>query len=393
MEKSLTLLMILFVLWGCGDKRETDNETYIPVKTAEVTHVNDNLTVSAGGAVTSQDAPAKLSFLVSGRVMRIVPGEGEFVRRGELIAELDPTDYRLAVQRAEAQAEMAKAAYEKADSPVRPEQLEQARIACERAKDEHARMKTLYDSGSLAPNDYLKFRAAYESAERQYEMAKNGGQKEDKQQAKAALRQAEAALSSVRKSLGDTKLYAVSDGYMSKRFVSEGETVSAGSPVAEIVKLDPVDVSAGVPEKDIRLLEAGQVAEVRLAALPEQVFEGIVRLVNVSADPATRTYLVKIEVQNPRKLLKIGMAADVSVKTSERADMLTVPLNTIVRDAQGAPAVFVVKENRAYAVKVETGRLYKTSIEIKNGLKGDETIVSAGQERLRDGNGVKPAAE
>jgi multidrug efflux pump subunit AcrA (membrane-fusion protein) len=70
-----------------------------------------------------------------------------------------------------------------------------------------------------------------------------------------------------------------------------------------------------------------------------------------------------------------------------------VPLNSVVRDTQGAPAVFVLKENRAYAQKVETGRLYNTDIEIKNGLKGDELIITAGQERLRDGAAIKPAAE
>lgn len=180
MRKSLTLFMILFVLWGCGKNSETAEEAYIPVKTAKVKRVNDNVTVSAGGSITSQDAPVKLSFLVSGRVSRIIPAEGDFVRSGDLIAEIDAADYILALQRAQAQRDMALAASEKAESSVRPEQLEQARIAYERAKDEHTRMKMLYDSGSLAPNDYLKFRAAYESAENQYEMAKNGGQKEDK---------------------------------------------------------------------------------------------------------------------------------------------------------------------------------------------------------------------
>ncbi|WP_265821215.1 efflux RND transporter periplasmic adaptor subunit [Geovibrio ferrireducens] len=393
MRKSLTLFMILFVLWGCGKNSETAEEAYIPVKTAKVKRVNDNVTVSAGGSITSQDAPVKLSFLASGRVSRIIPAEGDFVRRGDLIAEIDAADYILALQRAQAQRDMALAASEKAESSVRPEQLEQARIAYERAKDEHARMKMLYDSGSLAPNDYLKFRAAYESAENQYEMAKNGGQKEDKKQAAAALKQAEAALASALKSLNDTKLYALSDGYVSKRFIAAGETVSSGYPVVETVRLDPVDVSAGVPEKDIRLISTGQTVKVRLAGIPGQVFEGRVRVVNVSADPATRTYLVKTEVHNPDRLLKIGMAADISVSTDERADMLTVPLNAVVRDAQGAPAVFAVKENRAYAVRVETGRLYNTDIEIKSGLTGDETIVTAGQERLRDGNSVKTAAE
>jgi multidrug efflux pump subunit AcrA (membrane-fusion protein) len=393
MKKSLTILIILAVLWGCGSNKKAVEENSIPVKTTAVNMVDDHLRVSAGGTVTSQDSPSKLSFLVAGRVVRIVPDEGDFVKKGSLIAELDPADYIISVRRAQAQADMAKAAFEKADRPVRSEQLEQARIAYERSKDEHSRMKMLYDAGSLAPNDYLKFKAAYESAERQYEMAQTGGQKEDKQQAAAAYRQAQAALAYEQKRLNDTKLYAVNDGYVSKRFIAEGETVSSGYPVVETVCLDPVDVSSGVPEKDIRFIKTGQKAEISISALPDKVFEGRVRVVNVSADPATRTYLVKIEVSNPDGLLKIGMAADVAVVADEKTKMLTVPLNSVVRDTQGAPAVFVFKENRAYAQKVETGRLYNTDIEIKSGLKGDELIITAGQERLRDGAAVKPAAE
>lgn len=395
MKKTLLLLTAILTLSGCGEKKEQTEAPPVPVKTEAVGKISGSMIIKAGGTVTSQDAPSRVSFNVSGRIQEFVPREGDFVNKGSLIAVIDPEDYVLAVQRAQAQADMAEAAFEKASNPVRPEQLEQARIAFERAGDEHSRMKMLYDSGSLAPNDYLKYKAMYESAQQQYETAQNGAQAEDKKQAEAAFKQAQTILATARKGLNDTRLKAPVSGYISQRFAETGETVAAGHPVAEIVRLDKVDISAGIPEKDIRHIAKDTKAAVRTAALPDQAFEGRVRVVNVSADPATRTYLAKIEVDNPDLLLKIGMAANVEIESPETADMLTVPVRALVRDMQGASAVFVYypAEKRAYSVKVETGRFYGQNIEITSGLSGGETIIVSGQERLRDGVAVNPVAD
>ena len=131
-------------------------------------------------------------FLVSGKVIFVGPREGEYVKKDQVLAQIDPTDFRLSLKSAEAQRDRLHAAMEKAMNSVRPESLEQARIAYERAEDEYRRMKMLYESNSLAPNDFQKFKATYETAKQAYEQAKAGGQKEDKEQSKATYDQAEA---------------------------------------------------------------------------------------------------------------------------------------------------------------------------------------------------------
>ena len=105
---------------------------------------------------------------------------------------------------------------EKAVNSSRPELLEQARIAYERAEDEYRRMKMLYESNSLAPNDFEKFKAAYETAKQQYEQAKTGGQKEDKDLYRAAHDQADANLQVAAKALSDATLYAPISGTSQK---------------------------------------------------------------------------------------------------------------------------------------------------------------------------------
>lgn len=324
----------------------------IPVKVGTPHQREDQETVSVSGATASPDAPANVSFLVSGKVVQVGPREGDFVRKGQLLASVDPAEYRLALASATAQVDM-------------------ARVAFGRAEDEHRRMEMLYDSKSLAPNDYQKFRSAFESARQQVE-------------------QAVASEKLSRKHLADTTLHAPITGFIAKRSVEPGEMASPGRPVFEIVKLDTIEISVGVPETDVHRVRAGQKAGITLPALPGRSFEGAVRLVNVSADPATRTFMTRISVPNQKHELRIGMIAEAHIRGDRTVKMLTVPVEAIVRDPQGATLVYVhyPAQKRAYAKRVETGAMYGNEIEIKRGLTGDESIILAGQERLRDGASV-----
>ena len=110
------------------------------------------------------------------------------MRKGQVLAQIDPTDFRLSLNVAEAQKNSAHANLEKVMNSYRPEALEQARIAYERAEDEYRRMKMLYDLNSLAANDFQKFKAAYETSRQQYEQAKSSGQKEDKEALQSDVR-------------------------------------------------------------------------------------------------------------------------------------------------------------------------------------------------------------
>src|SRR5512136_345850 len=373
-----------------GDTSKQASSNAVPVIVGQVQKVQEHETIFVSGTVSAQDSPAVVSFLVSGKVIFVGPREGEFVTKGQVLAQIDPTDFRLSLRMAQAQKDSAQAAMEKAMHSVRPELLEQARVAYERAEDEYRRMKMLYDSNSLAPNDFQKFKAAYESANQQFEQAKAGGQKEDKQLSRAAYDQADAHLQVVAKALSDATLYAPMSGYIARRSIEVGDTASAGRPVFEIVQLDPVEANVGVPETDVHLVKIGQKASITFPALPNQSFQGVVRIINVAADPATRTYMTRISVPNPGHVIRFGMVAEARVTGEQKISMMTVPGRAIVRDAQGATMVFVYfpKEQRVYSKRVKVGALYGTEVEIKEGLSGDESIVMGGQDYLRDGMSV-----
>lgn len=351
-------VMLTVALAACSSDSKSGQEASqpIPVRIGTPQLKEERQTVAVSGTVASPDAPANVSVLVSGRVIGVGPREGDYIRKGEFLAAVDPTEYRLALAAAKAQSD-------------------QARVGYERAEDEHRRMRMLYDSKSLAPNDYQKFKAARDSAAQQY------------QQALASEKLA-------RKHLADATLRAPLTGYVSRRSVEPGQLAAPGQPVFEIVQLDTVEVSVGVPETDIHLVRVGQKAMVSLPALPGTSFEGSVRVINVSADPNTRTFMTRITIPNPKHTLRIGMVAEARIRADRTMKMLALPIESIVRDPQGALMVYVYfpDQKRVYARRVDTGGLYGREIEITRGLSGAEQVVLAGQERLRDGAVVSVTA-
>ena len=349
------LLMITLVACSSSKTAEQAVSTPINVKIGKVHAIEDHEGMVLSGTVGSPAAPSNVSFLASGKVIQVLPREGDYVRKGQLLASIDPTDYQLALTAATKQADM-------------------AQIASERAEDEHRRMKMLYDSKSLAPNDYEKYKSVYESARKQYE-------------------QATASEKISRKHLTDAELHSPVNGFISKRSIEPGEMASPGRPVFEIVNLDTVEVSVGVPETDVHSVRDGQKAAITLPALPGESFEGVVRLVNVSADPGTRTFMTRISIPNPKHTLQIGMVAEARIRGDKGVKMLTAPIEAIVRDPQGATMVYVYypEQKRVYAKRVEIGTPHGRDLEIRSGLTSDEWIVLVGQPQLRDGSVVAAA--
>jgi RND family efflux transporter MFP subunit len=351
------LASVLLVLTGCSrHKVETQASQPVPVQLRKPTLVDRPEIVDVSGSVTSPDAPSDVPFLVSGRVTRVAVHEGDFVHKGQLLAALEATDYQLAVNGADAQVAAAK-------------------VALDRAEDEYKRMKMLFDAKSLAPNDFRKFEATWQSAKEQ-------------------LNQAVASEKTARKHVSDATLVAPVTGYISRRGVEPGNMAVAGNPAFQIVTLDPAEVLVGVPETDIHLLRLGQPAEVEIPAMSGAAFSGTVREINVAADSTTRTYSTRIRVPNPQHQLRIGMVAEVHIKGDHTTKALTLPGSAIAHDQQGATLVFVYypEQKRVFSKRVEVGRVIWQDVEIRSGLGADEEVVIGGLQGLRDGTQVEPSA-
>jgi len=184
----LVLGVSLAACKGESEKKQVRSDP-VPVAVGKVRQIREQETITVSGSVNAPNSPANVSFLVSGKVVFSGPREGEYVRQGQVLARIDPTDYQLALAAAKAQTDKTEVVYK-------------------RAEDEHRRMKMLYDSKSLAPNDYLKFKAAFDSAAQQYE-------------------QDVASEKLTRKRLTDATLYAPASGYIAKRYIERSARASS----------------------------------------------------------------------------------------------------------------------------------------------------------------------
>jgi multidrug efflux pump subunit AcrA (membrane-fusion protein) len=395
-KQIFTCLIVLGVtaLTSCSlhETHAASEQAAVPVQVRAPAVVERAESVSASGSVEGSET-ADVAFQVGGKVARVLVEEGEHVTKGQLLAEIEPTDYRNAFNAAAAQQQAARAVEQKADAGLRKQELEQARIDFERAEDEYKRMKFLVERKSLPPNDFQKFEAAYKAARERYDQAQEGTRKEDRATATAQAHAADAQASEEQKRLNDTRLVAPISGNISMRRVDPGQTVAAGTPAFSIVELNPVKVRVGVPEAEIGKVHQGAAAEISVPSLDGRRFTGKVGIIGVAAEPTSRTYTVKILVPNPGPVLLAGMVAEARVFGRAKVKSLTIPGEAVVPDPQGAPNVFVYSADRkrVYGRRVEVGLPVGNEVEIRSGLSGSEQVVVAGQQKVREGSLVEIA--
>jgi len=330
------------------------------------------------------------AFEVSGRVIKVAVEEGQKVVKGQVLAEIEPADYLHAYEAVAGQADVARATEQKTRSGLRPEELEQARIAFQRAQDEYARMKYLFDRKSLNANDFQKFEAAYLAAKQNYVMAQQGTRKEDKAAAEAQTRSAVAQMQDAKRRLANCRLVAPISGFVGMKHVNVGDVVAAGLPVFSVIDLDPVKIHVAIPEAEVGKIRTGATASVTVSSLAGQTYQGTLDTLGISADPASRTYTAKITVANHDHLLRDGMVSQARIYGTEQVQALTVPANAMIRDARGIANVYVYypARRRAFARRVELGEFMGSEVVITSGLMPSDQVVIVGQQNLREGTPV-----
>jgi membrane fusion protein (multidrug efflux system) len=391
--KSLLLLasipLPLSFLAGCRHQTVLAADQPVPVRLRTPNHLQEPVSVAASGSV-EPNLTALTAFQAGGRVGRVYVEEGQFAKKGQILAELDATDYRNAYDSAAGQAAVARAAALQAKNGVRSQELEEARVDFERARDEYQRQKYLYDHGSLPALDFHKYEAAYLASVQRYDMAKEGTRVEEKDASIARQQAAEADSSQARKRLSDCQLRAPISGFIGMKKVDVGDYVEVGNAVFSVLDLDPVKVRVGVPEAEIGKVHEGARAVLTIPSLDGRSFEGKVEAVGVNADSTSRTFTTKIAVPNPNHVLRSGMITESRVYSSAMINVLTVPVGTVARDSRGVSLVYVYDNTRqrVFGRRVELGDLVEGEVEIKSGLRPSDQLVVAGQQSVHEGSPV-----
>jgi membrane fusion protein YbhG len=289
------------------------------------------------------------AFNDDGPITRMLVQEGDRVRRGDLIAELDDTRYKAALDAAEGQMRNQQQVLARLVAGSRPEEIRQAKATMDALdatyrNDEvnYRRAEALARTGAFSAQQRDDAKAAFDAAQQQYEAARQayilavkGPREEDIAAQRAAYEAAQATVALDRRALADTRLYAAADGIIEDRILEPGDMASPSTPVYTIALVDPLWVRAYVPETELGKVALGMRAVVTTDSFPGRKYRGWVGYLSPTAEftpktvesPELRTRLVyqlRVYVCNPRDELRLGMPATVSIGLSQPPDAAAV---------------------------------------------------------------------
>ena len=371
---------------GASQNRGGDAKAARQVKTARVEETPFGEAVNANGTLAAYDQTTA-SVKVPGRLRSITVDLGSVVRRGQVIAQVEPQDYNLRVQQAEAGLAQARARLglspDGRDDNVNPEQtgtVRQARAVLDEARVNRDRSGKLVEQGVVARSDFDSADAAYKVALSRYQDAI-----EEIRNRQAVMAQRRSELSLARQQLADTAVRAPLDGIVQEKRASVGEYLAAGAPVVNIVKMDPLRLRAEVPEREAKNVRSGQNVRVTIDGDSNVYVGQIMRLSPVIAQQ-TRMLLVEADVRNNGKL-RPGAFAHAEIVTNDAQMVATVPSKAIVTFA-GIEKVIVVQNGKALEKPVTTGRRNGEWTEIVAGVNiGEQVVVDPGN--LQSGQAVE----
>jgi membrane fusion protein (multidrug efflux system) len=403
--QTLVLLLSVFWVWGCGhsaaqkDQPSRKKAPLVSVETVAQGEINRYLDLT--GEVISVEA-VRISAMVEGPIGFCPWREGDRVDAGEKLIEIDREMYRAEVNAAEASLAVARAKLEDMRAGVRPEEIEKARQSVREIEQSEAfeekdfeRIGQLVASGALPGEELERSRvkqtaaqARLNAARKQLEMLESGFTRTAIAVQEAAVKEAEAKLSMGKARLGECVIIAPFKGTLTKVFVRQGDMAATKAPLLEMADLESLVVRCAVPEARAGAVTQKMKAEVRLDALPDRTLTAEVTRVFPELDPRMRTRTIELVVRDTVELAP-GMFGRVRLILESVADAVVVPLQSIIVTPAGAHVAFVAVEGKAVQRKVRTGIEESGRVQILSGLKPGELVVTAGQEKLKDGAEIR----
>jgi RND family efflux transporter MFP subunit len=386
---------------SCGNTRKvtadgaSSAEKALTVRIATVEGREVRRTVEAVGSLFAYDE-VTVSPEVDGRAEKVLVDVGDHVTKGQVLVQILPLEYELAVAQQQALLDQARAklglveGQHELGNPERAASVKKAAADLANAEQKYRRTGELAQQGVMSRQAYDEDEANYNAARAAYDLAV-----QDVTNLQAAVKQDQATLDLSRKKLRDTSIRAPFDGFIKERDVTVGQYLKAQTPTPAmaIVNIDPMRVRLKVPEKMAAWVLVGQPIQVSVEAFPDRTFSGKIWRINPSVDAQTRTFDVEGLVENHQGLLKPGFFTKASVVSSKVEKVLSIPRRS-VNYAYGIYKVYVVNGNKLKETEIRIGDQSGDSVEILEGLQqGDRLAVAAeGQElALKDGLSIKVA--
>jgi len=350
MKKVIYIVIGVAVLglgWYILDKNKKKNEsetavvsqknTSVSVRTAVVKNGVPNTDYTANGTF---EPFQQLEFPAenNGRVVRVLVDEGDVVRKGQVLAVIKGDQLNI--------------------------QLQNAQAAYQNALTDSQRYENAFKTGGVT--------------------------KQQLDQAKLNLVNAKAALDQAKITLGDASIKSSINGIVNKRSVEPGTVVSPGTVLFELVDVSKLKLKVTVNEQQVATLKKGSEVPVKASVFPNTEFKGKINFIAPKAD-ASLNFPVEIEIaNNPGNQLKAGMYGTAIFGAGKSQQAVTTIPRTAFVGGVGNNQVFVVNDSVAKLIKITSGRIFGEEVEVLDGLKEGDVVVTSGQINLQDGTKVSP---
>lgn len=354
-------LFLVLLTVGCGSKESASDgkapemsaqiSAERPVEVVEVIPGKISYTLTAVGSLKTPEN-VTISPKKAGIIDKILVREGESVRKGQVIVQLDSIDARLQVERAEAR-------------------VREAEASLDTNRNTLARYRNLFESKVIAEQtfDDIKLKVKLDEA-------------------RLALARTE--LNMARQNLLDHQIVSPIDGVMNLKIASLGEHVNVApkDEIMTIVQMDPLELEFYIPENWAGRVRPGGRIQFSVRAFSEETSTAVLNFISPTADPATRNVKMKALAPNPHHRLKPGFFAEVTIPTGSSPNGIAIPESALLSQ-EGRLFVFVVREGIAHRREVEPGIRFDGKVEIFKGVQKGEKIVTVGHEQLTEGTRVK----
>ena len=346
------------------------------------------------------EPPARVTIgaQIPGAALKVGPEEGDLVKAGDLLVELDAAEAQAAVDQAQAGVAAAQARLvqlKATGSMVASEALRQSEITLADAETGLVRAQSLFKAAAATQKDLDDARKHVDLAKSQRESARlqaaaaapSGG---DSLLAQANLAQAQAILAQARARLAQMRLTAPADGVVLSRQVEPGDMVQPGHPLFVIARAGRTRLVAQPDEKSLAFLAPGQAALASVDAFPAQSFAAKVASVAPSVDPARGTIEVKLEVPEPPAYLRADMTVSVDVEVARAEDALVLPADVVQDAATPRPWALVVQGGRLERRSLRLGLKGEGHLQVLEGVREGELVAVPDGKPLKSGQKVRP---
>jgi RND family efflux transporter MFP subunit len=333
------------------------------VQTGVVSNGKISERVSLTGSLKAKEQ-VDVNPRIQGRIVKINVDTGQSVARGALIAIIEDDEIAQQVERSKAAIAVVEATIAQREA-----ELNNARVELDRRRE-------LVEAGLLSRTELDTLDTRFRVTQSQLEFSRAQRRQTEAEQRELAIRQ------------GQTRVTSPINGIIAKRHVDIGAMVSSTTPIVTVVSINPMVIDAKASERDIARIQRGAPVIVTVDSLPGQKFAGRVMRIAPLLDPQTRNGLVEIEIPNRDGLLKGEMFARIDLDLGSERETTLLPRDALVYRGQ-QPGVYTVDSDLAKFRPVETGLTQEDKVEVTNGLKAGDVVITRGSNLVKDGDRIR----